>query len=121
MRTTVVAALALTCAAVLGGAGSAFAASSPTAAPSVSSPASGPSASPSVAGGTGGAGAPTAQPSAAPSQVGSVPSGAPDTGVPPVTAGNGTDATALGAEIGGAVLVAGAGAFVLRRRAKARG
>lgn len=67
----------------------------------------------------------TAAPSAAPSttspqggQIRAVPSGAPNTGVPASSNGHG-EAAAIGASL--AVLLAGSGTVVVRRRLKGRG
>jgi hypothetical protein len=70
--------------------------------------------------GSGGTGTPVATPTPASGQVGVVPSGAPDTGVPPV--GGSSSDTSLIAGVGavGAALL-GAVGFMLRRRSQARG
>jgi hypothetical protein len=122
----------LACAAVLVGAGAetAFADSGavgqPVASPPTTSPTSRPSPIPSVEA------SPTARPTAgsgpaappAPTmgdgrQISVVPSGAPNTGVPPVASDGHGQAAAVGASL--VALLGGSGTLVLRRRLKGRG
>ncbi|QMU75034.1 DUF4232 domain-containing protein [Streptacidiphilus sp. PB12-B1b] len=91
-----------------GGAGSGTGASAAPATPTPSSAGSG----------TGAAPASSASPASG--QVGVVPSGAPDTGVPPIGGSSNETGLIAGACAIGAALLGGAG-FMLRRRSQARG
>jgi hypothetical protein len=51
-----------------------------------------------------------------PTQVGAVPNGAPDTGVPPVTSGSGSNGELIGGGAAALLGLGGAAAFLVRRR-----
>ncbi|MDX6346743.1 MAG: hypothetical protein QOF84_1533, partial [Streptomyces sp.] len=114
---------ALTCAALLLGAGPALAdgsSPSPTTAPASASPSAAPSATSTSQPSR------SSRPTPAPTatrpgrQVGSVPEGAPDTGVP-LTAGGSNGAVVAGELAAGAAVLGWAGVVVMRRRSKVRG
>jgi hypothetical protein len=128
MRKSPLLPFALTCAALLLGAGPAFADGSPT-----PGAASGVRASSTPATATSSASTPEptrsarrSSPTPAPEatranqQVSAVPQGAPDTGVP-LTAGGNDDTVVTSALAAGAVVLGGVGAVVVRRRSKVRG
>ncbi|MEU3794531.1 sortase-dependent protein [Streptomyces fructofermentans] len=118
MRRTVLSTMALACTAVLAGAVPAFAddpSPVPTSRPTTADPA--PSAEPTRAPDDTRP-APSTAPTRAPSgdQVSVVPSGAPDTGVAPVSSGSGSPTGLIGAGAATVFAAGGAAVFVVRRR-----
>lgn len=120
MRSTVLSATALACAAVLAGTVPAFAdgrTASPSPVPtSTTAPSTRPSQAPSATPTRAASPVPSTAPGRRRGQVAVVPSGAPDTGVVPESRASGPDGALIGGSAAGALLVGGAAFLVVRRR-----
>ncbi|MEV7691062.1 sortase-dependent protein [Streptomyces bungoensis] len=120
MRSTVLSATALACAAVLASTVPASAhdrTASPSPVPtSTTAPSTRPSRAPSATPTRAATPVPSAAPGRKRGQVAVVPSGAPDTGVVPESRASGPDGGLIGGGAAGAVAVGGAAFLVVRRR-----